>query len=70
MGRVRLEGWPSWSAHPFVVLSAGGMCGTLLLLQTPSFVLPAPQKWQLDFLVTFCPEFALTGHAHSYFSLL
>ena len=24
MFRVGLEGWPRWSAHPFVVLSAGG----------------------------------------------
>ena len=42
---VGLERWPGWSAHPFVALCAGGMRSTLLLL-------PALQKWQLDFLVS------------------
>ena len=41
---VRLAGWLRWSAHPFVVLCAGGMRSALLLLL-------ALQKWQLVFLV-------------------
>ena len=40
---VGLEGWLRWSAHtPLVLLCAGGMSSTLLLLL-------APQKWQLGF---------------------
>ena len=42
---VRLEGWLRWFAQHFVVLCAGGMLSTLLLLQ-------AFQRWQFrDFLV-------------------
>ena len=36
------EWWLGWSAYPLVVLCAGIMCSTLLLL-------PVPQKWQLGF---------------------
>ena len=43
---VRLEGWLRGSAHPFVVLCAGGMRRTLLLLL-------APHKWQLGFFGLF-----------------
>ena len=38
------EGWRGWSALPLMVLNAGGMHRTLLLL-------PTPQEWQLEFLV-------------------
>ena len=34
---ARPEGWLRCSAHPFVVLSAGDMHSTLLLLPTPGF---------------------------------
>ena len=61
---VRIEVWPGgcpevgrWFAHPFVVLSAGDIRSTLLLLLTP-FFLPDLQKWPfgvfLVFFVSFC----------------
>ena len=49
---VRVGVWRRWFAHLFVMLSAGGMCSSLLLLQTPRFLLLALQKWQLGFLVS------------------
>ena len=50
--RGQTRGWLRWFAHLFVMLSAGGMRSTLLLLQTPRFLLLALQKWQLGFLVS------------------
>ena len=69
MFRVGLEGWPRWSAHPFVVLSAGGHVYPAFAPNTQVF---APSSSEMAagfffFLVFFGPEFAPTGHAHSYF---
>ena len=61
--RVGLEEWPGWSAHPFVVLSAGGHVYPAFAPNT-QFLLPAPQKEQLDFLGIFwsriCPDWPCT----------
>ena len=46
------EWWIRWFAHRFGGVSAGGMCGTLLLLPTPYFLLLALQECQLGFLVS------------------
>ena len=35
---VGLEGWLRWFAHLFVVVCAGGICSTLILLLMPFFV--------------------------------
>ena len=59
MGARRgLPGLPT----PFVVLCAGIMQDTLLLL-------PEPQKWQLGLglFVSFCSQFVPPAHTCSYF---
>lgn len=66
--RVGLEEWPGWSAHPFVVLSAGGMCACFCS-QHPVFCSQLLRKssWILGiFWSRICPTLGI----HSYFSPL
>ena len=70
MFQVGLEGWPRWSAHPFMVLSAGGACVPCFCSQHLVFCSQLLRNGSWIFLVFFSPEFAPTGHAHSYFSSL
>ena len=61
---VRLEGWLRWFAQHFVVLCAGGMLSTLLLLSGPCFcsrILSG--SWVFFGLCIFCPEFVPIAHA-------
>ena len=68
MFRVGLEGWPRWSAHPFVVLSAGEHVYPAFAPNTQVFASNSSEMAAgFFFLVFFGPEFAPTGHAHSYF---
>lgn len=57
-----MRGLGGLSTSPLVVLWAGIMCHTLLLL-------PTTQKWQLGLglSASSCPQFAPVTHAHSYF---
>ena len=65
--RGGLDGLPT----PWVVLCAGRMCSKYPAFTANTlFLLQAPQKWQLGFLVSwylFRPEFAPTAHAQGYF---
>ena len=74
-GRARagaLGGLPT----PPVVLSAGGVYSTLLLLLTPCFCSELLRSGSCtfggggDLFVSCCPEFVPTEHAHSYFQFL
>ena len=57
VGHAALKGWPGWSAPPLVVLCAGIMCSTLVLLLTP-------WKWQVAFcglFVSYCSQLLQLG---------
>ena len=59
------KGWLRF-AHPFVVLCAGGMPSTLLLLPTSCFCSWLFRSGSWSFCI-FWPEFAPTGHAQQLF---
>ena len=48
MSRVPAKGWLRCFVHPYVVLCAGGMSSTLLLLTTPVFA-PGSSNLLVDF---------------------
>ena len=66
---VRLEWWLMWFAQRSGGIECRGMLSTLLLFPRPwfySWLLRSSNRGFLVFCI-FCPEFALTVHACSYF---
>ena len=57
---VRLEGWLRWSAHPVVVLGAGGIPCFCSQVFTSGI-------WVFGLFVSCYPEFAPVAHARGYF---
>ena len=67
---VRPEGWLSCFAHPLGGVACRGHAQYPAFAPNTLFLLQAPQKWQLRFLVflyVWGPEFAPTAHARGYF---
>ena len=69
-GGVRLEAWLRLSAPRFGGVDCRGHAQCPAFVPDPLLLLLALQKWQLGFFWSFCifcPEFAPTVHAHTYF---
>ena len=69
MSRAQAGQWLQCFAHLFMVLSARGMCSTLLFLPTHNFCsqLFRSGSWVFWSFLYFCPEFTPVAHARSCF---